>query len=104
MKRLTQLRNERHMNQRRLAVELNISQAMISKYERGESEPGIDTICNIAKYFHVSTDYLLEMSDDKHAIASGLSKEEKEILFGFKKLDSVQKAKLQAYLQGLLQE
>ena len=104
MKRMKQLRNARHMNQRRLAVELNISQAMVSKYERGESDPDINMIRTIAKYFDVSTDYLLEVSDDKHAIAPGLSKEEKEILFGFKKLDSVQKAKLQAYLQGLLQE
>lgn len=92
------------MNQRRLAVELNVSQTTISKYERGEAEPDIGMICTIAKYFDVSTDYLLEMSDDKHSIAPGLSRDEKELLFGFKKLDSVQKEKLQAYLQGLLQE
>lgn len=104
MERLKQLRNARHMNQRRLAVELNVSQAMISKYERGETDPDICMIRNIAEYFDVSADYLLEMSDDKHSIAPGLSEAEKEILFGFKKLNSVQKEKLKAYLQGLLQE
>lgn len=92
------------MNQRRFAFEMNVSQAMISKYERGEAEPDINMIRTIAKFFDVSTDYLLEMSDDKHSIAPGLSKEEKEILFGFKRLDTIGKEKLKAYLQGLLQE
>lgn len=92
------------MSQRRFAFELNVSQAMISKYERGEAEPDINMIKTIAKFFDVSTDYLLGMSDDKHPIAPGLSKEEKEILFGFKKLDTIGKEKLKAYLQGLLQE
>ena len=104
MERLKQLREARHMNQRRLAYELNVSQAMISKYERGEAEPDIGMIRSIAKLFDVSADYLLEMSDDKHSIAPGLTKEEKEILFGFKRLDSMGKEKLKAYLQGLLQE
>lgn len=35
---------------------------------------------------------------------SGLSEDEKYILFGYKRLDNLQKAKLQAYLQGMLQE
>lgn len=104
MNRLRQLREERHMNQQRLAVELNVSQAMISKYERGESEPDVYMIKTIADYFGVSADYLLEMSSDKNVSPPGLSSEEKEILFGYKRLDKIKKAKLQAYLQGLLQE
>ena len=104
MKRLKQLREARHMNQRRLAYELNVSQAMISKYERGEAEPDIGMICSIAKFFHVSADYLVGLSDNKFNMPDSLSDEEKEILFGFKRLDSIGKAKLQAYLKGLLQE
>lgn len=93
------------MSQQRLAVELNVTQAMISKYELGTSEPDIDMIRRIAEYFCVSSDYLLELSDDKISVpVSELSKEEKDVLFGFKRLDTIQKAKLQAYLQGLLQE
>lgn len=93
------------MSQQRLAEELNVTQAMISKYEQGVSEPDIGMIKRIAEYFGVSSDYLLEMSDDKISVSvSGLSKEEKDVLFGFKRLDKIQKARLQAYLQGLLQE
>ncbi|MDE6031376.1 MAG: helix-turn-helix domain-containing protein [Oscillospiraceae bacterium] len=105
MKRIRILRKERGINQQRLAAELNVTQAMISKYELGLSEPDIETICRIAEFFGVSSDYLLEISDEKISISSyGLSDMEKEILFGFKRLDGIQKAKLQAYLQGLLQE
>ena len=105
MKRLKNLREERGMSQQRLAIELNISQATISKYELDTCEPDIATIRQIAQLFGVSSDYLLEISDDKVSVSSfGLTDAEKEVLFGFKRLDQMQKAKLQAYLQGLLQE
>ncbi len=105
MKRIKILRDERRMSQQRLAIELNVTQAMISKYELGLSEPDIATIRRLAEVFGVSADYLLEISDDKTSISSyGLSEAEKNVLFGFKRLDDLQKAKLQAYMQGLLQE
>lgn len=105
MKRIKNLRETRGISQQRLASELNVTQAMVSKYELGVSEPDVNMIKRIAEYFGVSSDYLLELSDDKTAISvSGLSQEEKDMLFGFKRLDKIQKAKLQAYLQGLLQE
>lgn len=92
------------MTQQRLAIEFNVSQAMISKYELGLAEPDIGMIRDIAKFFHVSADYLVGLSDNRYNMPDSLSDEEKEILFGFKKLDDIGKAKLQAYLQGLLQE
>lgn len=105
MKRIKVLRETRNMSQQRLASELNVTQAMISKYELGTSEPDIGMIKRIAEFFGVSSDYLLEISNDKISLpTSNLSDEEKNVLFGFKRLDNIQKSKLQAYLQGLLQE
>lgn len=105
MKRIKALRAERKMSQQRLAIELNVTQAMVSKYEVGASEPDIATICRLAEIFGVSADYLLELSDDKVNVSViGLSEAEKNLLFGFKRLNELQKAKLLAYLQGLLQE
>lgn len=105
MNRLKALREDRGINQRRLADELNVSQAMISKYELGLSEPDIATIKRIAAFFGVSTDYLLEVSNDKiNVSAFGLTDSEKDVLFGFKRLNDVQKEKLKAYLKGLLQD
>ncbi len=105
MNRIRILREERGINQQRLAAELNVTQAMISKYELEISKPDLNTIRRIAEFFGVSSDYLLEISDEKISVSSfGLSEAEREILFGFKRLNTIQKAKLQAYLQGLLQE
>lgn len=105
MTRLKELREARGLNQQGLAAELNVSQAMISKYELGISEPDINTIRKITSFFGVTSDYLLEISDEKIVIPyNGLSDNEKNVLFGFKRLTSIQKEKLLAYLQGLLQE
>ncbi len=102
MKRIRILREEKHMSQQRLALELNVSQEMISRYELDKSIPNIDMIIKIAKYFRVSTDYLLEFSDDKVPIDSyGLTKKEKEILLCYKRMDSRQKEKLEAYLKSI---
>ncbi len=105
MKRLKELREGKHISQQRLAIELNVSQATISKYELGQADPDIPTIVQLAGYFHVSADYLLEISDSKQNISdSRLSDTEKQLVFDFKRLDKIQKAKLLAYMQGLLQE
>ena len=61
-------------------------------------------IKRIAEFFGVSSDYLLETSEDKVNLPQNLSEDEKDVLFVFKRLNNIQKAKLQAYLQGLLQE
>ncbi len=105
MKRLKDLREGKHISQQRLAIELNVSQATISKYELGQADSDIPTIVQLAEYFHVSADYLLEISDSKQNISdSRLSDTEKQLVFDFKRLDKIQKEKLLAYLQGLLQE
>ena len=104
MERIKILREVRNMSQQRLSAELNVTQAMVSKYELGISEPDIAMIKRIAEFFGVSSDYLLEISEDKVNLPPNLSEEEKNVLFGFKRLDNIQKFKLQAYLQGLLQE
>ena len=61
--RLRELRKARHITQLRLALELNMSQNTISRYESGEREPGIAELIRIADYFHVSVDYLLGRTD-----------------------------------------
>lgn len=105
MKRLKELREGKHISQQRLAIDLNVSQATVSKYELGQSDPDIPTIVKLAEYFHVSADYLLEISDSKQNISdSRLSDTEKQLVFDFKRLDKMQKARLLAYLRGLLQE
>ena len=62
--RLKSLRKEKQISQLKLALDLNMSQNTISRYETGEREPGFNELINIANYFNVSIDYLLEQTDN----------------------------------------
>lgn len=59
MIRLKELRNKRHISQVKLAMDLNMKQNSISRYENGEREADYDTLIAFADYFGVSVDYLL---------------------------------------------
>ena len=62
--RLKELRRTRHITQLKLALDLNMSQNTISRYETGEREPGLTELVKIADYFDVSVDYLLERTEN----------------------------------------
>ena len=64
MFRLKELRASRKISQVKLAMDLNLSQNSISRYETGEREADYDTLVAIADYFNVSVDYLLGRTDD----------------------------------------
>ena len=64
LKRLRELRKQRHITQQKLALELDMSQNTISRYESGEREADYRTLILFADYFDVSIDYLLERTDD----------------------------------------
>ncbi|HEZ7989484.1 MAG TPA: helix-turn-helix transcriptional regulator [Ruminococcus sp.] len=58
------MRKLRKMTQQRLAIELNMNQNTISRYESGEREADYQTLIRFADFFNVSIDYLLERTDD----------------------------------------
>ena len=57
--RLKELRVERKLSQADLAKELNVSQRSITSWETGFRQPDFETLERIAKFFDVTTDYLL---------------------------------------------
>lgn len=48
-----------------LSEEIHISAGALSKYQNGYAAPGLDAIYKLAKYFNVSADYLLCLSDTR---------------------------------------
>ena len=60
------LRKLNHMTQEELAERLNVSLGVVSKWERGASEPELSSLVAIAEVFKVSVDALIgyEMSDE----------------------------------------
>lgn len=61
--RLRQLRTARDLSQMEFAKQIGISKSSVNMYERGEREPGLETLEQIADYFNVDMDYLLGKSD-----------------------------------------
>ena len=62
--RLKEVRKLKKISQLKLAMDLNMNQNTISRYETGEREPGINDLIKIADYFNISIDYLLERTDN----------------------------------------
>lgn len=67
-KKICKLRKDKNMTQERLASELGISVAAISKWETGNSLPDILMLCSIADFFDVSTDELLGRNKNKKKV------------------------------------
>ena len=62
-KRLVLLRKAKGLSQRQVAGHLEISQPLLSHYEKGVREPNFAFLAQVANYYDVSTDYLLGLSD-----------------------------------------
>lgn len=62
--RLRALREAANLSQEELALEIDSSEPMIQRYEKGSHKPGVDVLLRLAQYFHVSSDYLLGLSDN----------------------------------------
>ena len=62
--RLKQLRKSKGISQLKLAMDLNMNQNSISRYENGIREADYATLIKFADYFKVSIDYLLERTDN----------------------------------------
>ncbi len=62
--RLKELRKERGISQQKLAIDLNMNQNSISRYENGQREADYKTLIVLADYFNISVDYLLERTDN----------------------------------------
>lgn len=63
--KISALRREKGISQKKAAEDLEISQALLSHYEKGIRECNLDFVRKIAAYYSVTTDYLLGLSDTK---------------------------------------
>ena len=62
--RLKELRKKKGVSQVKLAIDLDINQNSISRYETDQREADYATLIKLADYFDVSIDYLLERTDN----------------------------------------
>lgn len=63
---ITLLRKEKGISQKQAAAEFGISQALLSHYEKGIRECGLDFLVKCARFYGVSCDYLLGVSPERN--------------------------------------
>lgn len=63
-KRIKDLRMENGLTQKQLAVKLETTNSAVCDWEKGRTQPDLETLAKIARFFSVSADYLLGLSDD----------------------------------------
>lgn len=61
--RLKLLRKEKGLSLDELGAALNMPKSSLSRYETGTSDPSIETVRKIARYFNVSIDWLAGETD-----------------------------------------
>ena len=70
---ITLLRKEKKLSQKQVASDLEISQALLSHYEKGIRECGLDFLIKIADYYDVSCDYLLGRTPQRYSDITDIS-------------------------------
>ena len=89
--RLKVLRKRAHMTLEDVAALIGVSYQTISNWEKGITEPDINSIKKLASYFQVTTDYLLEQDGD-----------DAYMLDIFKKLEYLDKDKLLGITKSII--
>ncbi len=76
---ISELRKSMGISQKQAAMDLGISQALLSHYEKGIRECGLDFLIKLSDYYDVSCDTLLGVNGSK-------DKPSKEVVKGLKKI------------------
>lgn len=61
--RLKKLREQKGVTQKEVADAIGVTISAYSNYEQGIREPSNQILINLCKYFNVSADYLLGLTD-----------------------------------------
>lgn len=76
------LREKNNLTQSALAKKLNVTRSSVNAWEMGISVPSTALLVDIAKLFHVSTDYLLGITYTASLDISGLNDQEIILIYG----------------------
>lgn len=65
MKNIKLIRVTKDFTQLKVQMDTGISQSTLSKYECGELMPTTENLLILAKYYHTSLDFLMDLTDEK---------------------------------------
>lgn len=75
--RIREIREDKDLTQSDVAKILNVSQVAYSFYEIGKRQLPIELLIKLAKYYNTSTDYLLELTDERKPYPKSLLEKQK---------------------------
>ncbi len=78
--RIRELRQSKNLRQEQVAKIIGVDRSAVTAYENGTRQPTFDTLVSMARLFHVSTDYLLGITDARTIDITGLTENEIDIL------------------------
>jgi len=82
--KLRELREKKGVLQSEISKYLSVTRESYSMYETGKRQMSFETLCLLANYFEVSTDYLLGRQD---ALPSFLNEEERIVIAQYRELE-----------------
>lgn len=100
--RIRQLREEVHMTQVRLSMELEVSQETVSAYENQKHYPSFTQLCKLSELFHVSIDYIMGLSEIRSPARTTDNETMEKVIAIGRKLSDPQLQLVLAYAQGIL--
>ena len=74
--KLKTLRIHKNLTQKQVADRIGLAISAISSYESGTRYPSLETLIKFARIYHVSTDYLLDITNNRNIDISGLNNDE----------------------------
>lgn len=96
--RLKELRTSKKLSQQNLANYISVSKSSINMYERGEREPSLETLEELADFFNVDFNYLIGKSDVPNRYA--VNADEGYTLYD--RLDTEDKAEIRGEMKHML--
>lgn len=79
--KLKQLRLSKKLTQPELSKRIHITKSMISALETDMRSPSLDVLIRIARFFNVSTDYLLGVDKNQTIDVTGLTSDQTQVLY-----------------------
>lgn len=78
--KLHSIRTEMKLTQKQVADRIGLAISAVSSYESGTRYPSYETLIKLSRMFHVSTDYLLGLTEKRSVDVTGLEDAEIELI------------------------
>ena len=102
--KLLELRKKEHKSQSEIAKFLNVAQQTYAGYESEKTEPTIETLKKLSKYYNVSVDYLIENDSNYLLDTSNYNEYKKGVIYALGQLNEKNDLILLGYITHMLAE